>query len=122
MATTTIRQPADAYDFVFTAAEQRCFDRNGNWNKDVKKRYADRGETPEQLDRSERRLAAKIDRFNEQEEAHFQRTGRYWSEAFPNNRANDLRPAVPIDIKDLERQIELGEDIDSLPVDINLVL
>lgn len=119
---TTIRRPADAYDFVFTAAEQRCFDRNGFWNKDVKKRYADRGQTPEQLDRSERFVAAKIDRFNEQEESHFQRTGRYWSEAFPNRRTNDLRPAVAIDIKDLKRQIDLGEDIDSLPVDVNLVL
>lgn len=119
--TTTIRQPADAYDFVYNRAEQTNFDRNGNWNKDVKKWYVDKGYTAEQLDLDERRLAAKIDKFNEQEEAWFQKTGRYWSEDFPNNRTNDLRPAVPIDVKDLKRQIELGEDIDSLPVDVNLV-
>lgn len=118
---TMIRRPADAYDFVFTAAEQQWFDRNGFWNKDVKKYYAQNGDTPEKLDRSERLLAAKIDKFNEKEEDYFQKNGRYWSEDFPDNRANDIRPAKGIDIADLKRQIELGEDIDSLSVDINMV-
>lgn len=117
----TIKRPADAYDFVFTAAEQHCFDRNGFWNKDVKKRYAERGETEDYFDRSEQRLRVKIDKFNDQEERYHSQTGRYWSEDFPNNRSNDLRPAKPIDVKDLKRQIELGEDIDSLSVDINMV-
>ena len=117
----TIRRPADAYDFVFTAAQQHCFDRNGFWNKDVKKRYVQQGKTQEQLDRDEQLLAAKIDKFNEKEEAYFQKTGRYWSEDFPNNRTNDLRPAVPIDIAALKLQIVSGEDVDSLSVDVNMV-
>jgi hypothetical protein len=114
------KQYGTAWDFELTSVEQTWFDAQGEWRID----WITLGYNRDKAGQVQARVIAKIEKFDGKNQRWFDRTGKWWTQDFPNLRVSDRRTVdraeAAAKTKRVEKDIRSGTPIEELEIEVPL--